>query len=326
MGWAAVGGFIVVFVIQNHSDLPDAWRSVLRAHKGWLGLCAIAMVVWLFNLSRLHSTAQRAAGLRVARFDLLRPAITGNSLNLVTKSGGMAGLSVFLAEAARRGKPRGPVIAAYAFAQALGEVAFALTLAVALGLIWVDGRLSHAEIVAACVFVVYLTVRLGLLVAAVRSRESVRRLHATPTRIIATIRHRPAPTVDHSAADELFDAMLLVRRQPRRAFPVAVHAIALEAIGVVELWAAAAAVGASTSLLVAFIGYAVSVLFTIVGFLPGGIGFVEISLGAVLTSYGASIATATAAVVVYRAAELWLPLIIGFALARVRRPAKVATA
>jgi uncharacterized protein (TIRG00374 family) len=117
---------------------------------------------------------------------------------------------------------------------------------------------------------------------------------------------------------------LLVRRQPRRAFPVAVHAIALEAIGVVELWAAAAAVGASTSLLVAFIGYAVSVLFTIVGFLPGGIGFVEISLGAVLTSYGASIATATAAVVVYRAAELWLPLIIGFALARVRRPAKVA--
>lgn len=324
--WLVVGAFVVLFLVQNHSDLHNAWRAILESHKSWLALTALAMVIWLLNLSWLHASAQRAAGLHPGAADLIRPAIVGNALNLVTKSGGMAGLATFVADARQTGRSRGSVVAAYALAQMLGEIAFGATLLIALVLVWVDGRLSGAEIAASCVFIVYLSARVGLLAASVRSRDAVRRLHAWPRRAISALRHEEAPTIDTSGADELYDAMLLIRRERRRALPVLGHAMALEALGVLELWGAAAAVGASNSLLVAFVGYAVSVLFTIVGFLPGGIGFVEISLGAVLTSYGASIATATAAVVLYRVVELWLPLMIGSMLARSLRRTKAVPA
>ena len=320
-GWISVSVLVVLFVIQNHSDLPDAWHSILKADRSWLAVTGAAMVVWLLNISWMHASAQRAAGLRPRRFELLYPAVAGNALNLVTKSGGMAGLTMFTAQARRRGQSRGSVIAAYALAQAVGEVAFALTLMIAFGLIWADGRLNHAEIAAMSVFVVFLSARLGLLVAAVRSRDAIRSLYTWPQRTWASLRRQTPPPTDVSAADDLYDAILMVRRHPRRALAVLAHAVALEALGIIELWGAAAAVGASTSLLVAFVGYSVSVMFAIVGFLPGGIGFVEISLGALLVSYGASVATATAAVVVYRVAELWLPLIIGFVTARSLRQA-----
>ena len=88
-----------------------------------------------------------------------------------------------------------------------------------------------------------------------------------------------------------------MRREPLRSLPAAAHALAVEAIGVVELWAVIAAVGGGHSLLLALVAYAVSSMFAIVGVLPSGLGFVEVSLGAVLISYGLPARTAVAAVV-----------------------------
>jgi len=63
--------------------------------------------------------------------------------------------------------------------------------------------------------------------------------------------------------------------------------------------------------LVAMIAYCVSVMFGMIGFLPAGLGFVEISLAATLVSFGSTVASATAAAVVFRVFELWIPLLAG---------------
>jgi len=69
------------------------------------------------------------------------------------------------------------------------------------------------------------------------------------------------------------------------------------------------------------VAYSVAGLFGIVGFLPGGLGFVEVSLSAVLIGFGASGVTAAATVMLYRLFELWLPVVIGGGLAyRLRIP------
>ncbi len=317
--------FLAIFIQQNWSELPNAWRAVKTAQPAWLGLMLLAMVAWLLNLALMHAAAQRAAQLDTGRLDLIAPAVGGNALNLITKSGGMAGLVLFLTDARRRNKPRGSVVASYALAQSAGEVAFAATLIAALVLVWADGHLSRTEILASVVFGVYLTARLGAYVAAFRSRTAIRRLYSLPNRAVAAVRRREPAPIDVTGADEMYDSMMLLRQRPWGVAPVFGHAIGVEVIGIVELWAAAAAVGASHSLLVAFVGYSVSVLFAIVGFLPGGLGFVEVSLGAVLVSYGASVATATAAVVLYRVVEMWLPIVIGLAVAqRLRRSVRPA--
>jgi uncharacterized membrane protein YbhN (UPF0104 family) len=95
-----------------------------------------------------------------------------------------------------------------------------------------------------------------------------------------------------------------------------IHALATEVIAVAILWSSAHAVGASVRPLDALVGYSVAGLFAIIGFLPSGFGFVEVSLGAVLVGYGAAAGTAAAAVLLFRVFELWLPVVIGAALAR----------
>ena len=247
----------------------------------------VLTAAWLVNFGLLQSAAQRAAGLPTPTFAVIAPSVAANFLNMITKSGGMAGLAMLLADGRRRGNPRGPVVAAYLLAAAVVEMAFGATLFVAMLVVWVSDRLTSAEIVASIVFAVYLAVRVGILVVAWRSRRlvaavvrparAVRRLAATtaaPTERTPCGRRPPRGHVPRATA-------------PARSLPTVAHAVGVAVLGVLTLWAVVGAVGAGHSLIVALVGYSVTVLFTIVGLLPSGVGFVEVSLGAVLVSFGA---------------------------------------
>lgn len=324
VAYAVVVGFVATFLVANRSELPGAWRAARGADPAWLAVAGLAAVAWVLDHAAMHTATQWAVGLP-ARPAPLVPVVLGSTfLNTVTKSGGMAGVVLFTADGRRRGLARGPVVAAYVLASVVSEIGFALVLVAALVVVWADGRLSGAEVAASIAFAAYLVVRLGVVVTAARSRAAVRRLYALPGRVTARVRRRPAPAVDHTAADELADAAALLRSSPARCLPALAFAVALELVGVAMLWAVLEALGARPSVAVPFVAYAVSVLFVIVGVLPGGLGLVEVSMGAVLTSFGVPVARATAAVAVYRIFELWLPIGIGaLAAHRVRRGAAV---
>jgi uncharacterized protein (TIRG00374 family) len=139
-----------------------------------------------------------------------------------------------------------------------------------------------------------------------------------PSRFWAKVRRRsPGEGIGRSdsAADELFDSLQLVRGRVRVLLPAVGHALATEVIAAGILWTCAQAVGASLGPLQSLVAYSVASLFGIVGFLPGGIGFVEVSLSAVLVGFGTAGVTAAATVVLYRLFEWWLPVAIGGALA-----------
>ena len=316
--------FAAAFVVQHRQDVPDAWRVVRHSSPAWLGLAAVLTVAWLLNLGLLHAATQRSAGLGTRAVEMAMPAVAANFLNMITKSGGMAGLAIMLRDSRRRGIGRGPIVAAYLLAAALVEMAFGATLVVAMVMVALRGRLTVAEVSAGAVFALYLAARITIIVVAWRSRESIRRLFHLPSRFANWLRRRPhsRPHPEHRAADEFHEAMILIRRAPLRSLPAVVNAIVYAVLGVFVLWAVIASVGAGKSLVVALVGYAVTVLFTIVGFLPSGVGFVEVSLGAVLISFGSEGPRAAAAVVVYRIFQLWLPVIVGALFsARLRRAA-----
>lgn len=305
------------FVYSSRKELPATWRVIRSADPRFVALGLIASVAWLAALASMHAAAQRAAGLRVGAPELFATATAANALNLLTKSAGIAGIAMFVRRARRHGQPRGLVAAAYVMAQAFGELAFVMMLGGALAAVAVTGRLNTAEVLASCAVAVLLAAKLFVLAAALHSRDSVRSVYEVPRRLARRVLRRPPHQSDTtSVADEMFDAMALARRNPGRSVPVAGYAMSLEVVGVMQMWAACSAVGASRSLVVAMMAYSISVLFGIVGFLPGGLGFVEVSLGALLVSFGAPVASAAAAVVVFRVLELWLPLVVGTLLVR----------
>ena len=319
----ALGAFTALFVVYNRSEIPAAWRSMHHARPAMIGLAAAGTVVWLVNLAYLHGASQRAAGLDAHPTELVFPAAGANFLNLVTKSGGMAGLALLLLHGSRRSQPRGSIVAAYLLTTVVLETAFAATLLVALVLVAADGHLTRTEALAGIVFAIYLALRVTVLSLAARSRASVRALYALARRIA---RAHATAEPDHRAADELFESLSLVRGRPRAALVAFGHGLLVEAIGIAQLWAVMRAVGASGGVATAVVAYSVSVLFAIVGFLPGGLGFVEVSLGAVLVSFGSEGTTAAAVVVLYRVFELWLPVALGATAAHVVRRQAAARA
>lgn len=323
--WAIVIATVCALIIANRHDVPAATRAIRGADAGFVALALALVVVGLLNQAAFHAAAQRAAGLSTRPVDLVRAAAAVGFMNLVAKSGGMAGLAPMIGVSQRRGRSRGGTIAAYLLVNVLGHLAFAVMLAVSIAMLVADGRFTTVDTLAVVVFTVLTGIQLLLVITATRSRSLLRRLHSLPQRTVARVtrplRRRSAAgsgtpegtAADHSQADELFDAVQLLRQHPRRAVPAFAHALLVELIGITQLWCVLEAVGVHPRPTLPVLAYTVSVLFTIVGFLPGGLGFVDVGLGALLVSNGLTNATAAAAVVLYRVCELWLPFAIGAA-------------
>ncbi|MEP7215686.1 MAG: flippase-like domain-containing protein, partial [Anaerolineaceae bacterium] len=208
------------------------------------------------------------------------------------------------------------VVTAYVLSALLGHLAFAATLAVALVVVWFDGELTRAEVLATAVFLVYFLAQMALFTAGLRSLRALRVVHALPGRASRQFRrlarrHVAEVTEDHTDADELFDAIRLLTHRPRAMLVPAFHALMVEALGVASIAVILVAFGEHGGLPVSLVAYAISVLFSIVGFLPAGIGFAEASLAATLTAFGVPGPVAAVVVLTYRLFEVWVPFVIG---------------
>ncbi|MDQ4103598.1 MAG: flippase-like domain-containing protein, partial [Actinomycetota bacterium] len=209
------------------------------------------------------------------------------------------------------GLPIAKVSGAYVVAGAMADVAFAVTLAAGIAVVWVDGLLTRPELIAVLIFLITLVAKVVALFAAVRSREQLRRLWTLPARAMDRLLRRPVHEHEVTGADELYDAIAQLRRRPLAMLPAVGCAIAIDLLGVVMLWAALAAVGGGDRPILAVVAYAISTLFGLVGVSPGGLGFVEVGAVAVLVSFGTAVGVAAAAVVVFRVLQFWLPLAVG---------------
>ena len=351
------GAFVLLVVLVvgfvNRSDLPVAVSALRNARPGYVVVGLILVMLSLVNQAAFHAAAQRAAGQAVTGRELIVPVAAAGFLNVVVKSGAMAGLAPMLAEARRNNRSRPATVAGYLLVNVLGHLAFGVTLAFGVLVLVIDGRFTRSDAIAGLVFVVLTTVQFVILGAALRSRAALRSVYAFGRKLrrpFGRATHAvaedavavdvvaedgvpadgvPADGSDFTAAserlhregyaasDELFEAVSLVRSRTRAAMPAVMHSLLVEVLGIAELWCVLGALGVRSSLTVPLIAYAVSVLFTIVGFLPGGIGFVEVGLGTILVSSGLARTSAVAAVVLYRVFEFWLPLLGGLLASRV---------
>jgi uncharacterized protein (TIRG00374 family) len=79
---------------------------------------------------------------------------------------------------------------------------------------------------------------------------------------------------------------------------------------ILVLWASFRAVGSAPELTIVWAGYLIGQLGNWLP-VPGGIGGVEGGLIGILVLYGLQAVTATAAVLLYRVIELWIPAVLG---------------
>ncbi len=321
----------VSFAIVERPSASGAISDLRGARPAWV-LAAVALAgASLVVLAIVQQRAQRVAGLESSLRELLRPTLHAHALNSVSKSAGLAGVVALTRHAETKHQPRGKTVAAYLLADVAEQVSFLVVVGAAFGMLAASRQITGSELVTGVLFTAYIGGAIVILATTFRSREATRRLFTLPARMRVRVpwarfpwaRTGSAPNVEsappvHDGADELYDAISTMRASPGRSLSVVLVAIVADLVLVGLLMVCLRAVGASVSLGVVFVVFAMSTLFGIVGVLPGGVGFVEVSAGAALVAHGVRLDQATAAVGLYRLGELYLPL--GLAVLTSRQP------
>ena len=307
-------------VVATHlHELRQILTTLRHAEPPYMAGAALFQAAFLANLALYYHSTFAATGLRAPFRRFVFLGISGYFVNLVSKTGGLGGVALYLNEGSRRGFAQARVITAYMVTVILGHVAFLSTLALALVLLYARGSLNAKEIAASIVIFALLAGIFVVLLVAISSRSRLERLYRWLARLgnrIVGLLGR-APIADEqgmtASANELYDAVDYVRAHPLRYVIPFLHAVLIEVLSIGVLFMVAQALDANITLTTAVAAYALSVLFSMIAITPAGLGFVEASLAVLFVSFGVSATTALAVSLGYRLFEFWVPFFLGAA-------------
>ncbi len=325
--WLGLGIAAAAAVITQVHELSRIAGAIASARWEFIALAATVEAAFVLNLALFYASSFRANRVRAAtgRFLLLTSA--SHFVNLVSKTGGIGGIALYLREGRRTGESAARITAGYFTAYVLGYLAYFTVLIAALVLLYVRGSLSTAEAVAAgAIFAIVMALG-GAAALGMRSEASLERMYGLATRplnLAARMLRRPQ-VVDRAAAREhaaeLYDAIAHMKQHPRSYVVPAAHALGVELLGVAVLYLVALALHADISFELALAAYAISLLFSMIAIKPAGLGFVEASLSVLLVSFGVGQTEAIAVALGFRLFDFWLPVALGALSLRLLRAA-----
>jgi uncharacterized protein (TIRG00374 family) len=308
--WRSLAGLaaLVVFVAAAIALLPgvgDLRARFAHASAGWI---ALAVLFELCSLLGYVVGFRLVFCTRMSWSSSYKIAMAELGADSVLPVGGAGGLALGAWALRRGGMPAGQIArktVAFFLLTSLPSVVLLILLGLAVSVGIVPRHMSLV------LGIVPAAVAAGALVGTLLlGRLSGRASGATRTglrRVLSALRVIP---------DGVREAVALLRRRdPRLLLGLSVYLVC----DILVLWAAFRALGQSPQIAVVAIAYLIGQLGNLVP-LPGGVGGVEGGLIGTLVVYGVHAVPATAAVLLYRAVQLWLPAGLGaIAFVQLRR-------
>jgi len=295
---ALVAAVPVAAVAVTHAATAVATlRALSDARVVWaLALLALAAAGIVLQ-SGLLRAGQGMVGARFGGWEAVRLGAAIHAANLAVRAAGAAGLAVLLTSRRDSAVAGSAQSAAYVLGREIAHIAFAALGLTALVLAGLDGNLSGVLIAGGALFLLSRLLHVLLLCFAATHPNWLPRWR----RLDRLRAHAPT-----------FAAALRTAAAHRRCIVrVAVWAAAVDVLRVGSLWVALHAVGAHTSVDRTVESYGIVSLLGPVSFLPAGLGTVDAGLVASLHHAGLAVAVALAGVLLFRVADLWLPLAAG---------------
>ncbi len=291
---------VVVVVITLLPGLGSLRSEFSNASPGWI-VVAVAFEV-LSTLSYVPAF-RSVFCTRMGWGPAAKIALSEEAADSVLPVGGAGGLALGAWALRRAGMPAGEIgrktVAFFLLTSVPNVVTLALVgLGLAVGLL--PGHVSLAlELVPVAVAAgaIVLTLALGRL-----TRKIAAKAVGKPGSRIAKL----APALQ-ALADGVVEAVRLLRKSDPW---LLVGIFGYMVCDILVLWAAFRAIGLNPELSIVWMAYVIGQLGNLVP-LPGGIGGVELGLIGTLVLYGEKAVPSTAAVLIYRAIELWVPALMG---------------
>jgi uncharacterized protein (TIRG00374 family) len=309
----------VVFVLSQLAEFEQIAATLRRGVWYWLALAAAVQAVYLVNLAAGYRAAFQTVGVHRPLSAILPLVVAANFVNVVTASGGIAGMALFAGDARRRNQSAARVTVGGVLYVLADYAAFLCVLALGFAVLVRRHDLSAADVIAAGILVLAAGALGALLLVGLRSAPALERLLAGAARL-ANRALRPALRRDHlpEAAARAFarDAALALgsmRTQPRRNWLLPFGlALSAKALLIVILFLVFLAFGQAFSPGTLIAAFSLAYLFYIVSPTPSGLGVVEGALPLALRSLRVPLGSALVITLAYRGLTFWLPFLYGF--------------
>lgn len=302
LGLALLAG--LVLVVSRRAEVEEFVRLAEQAQPRWLLLAAVLQAGTYLAQGAVWLLISRAAGGPLTLWDATRLTIAKLFVDQSLPSVGISGTLLVSEALERRGLARPASAAAAVGYTASNQLAFALSVAVAVVLAGMRGESIRALLLATM-----LALGCGMLMAGSalllagraggRIRGALTRI--PPLRPVLRTLAEADPRLAHRG-DLLWTATVYQALN-----------ILLDAA---TLWVVFAALGLRPPFAAVFTSLALSNVFRMVGVLPGGLGTFEAASVVALRLAGIQLSAALSAVLLFRLLSFWLPMLPGWWLAR----------
>ena len=312
----------VLLIITRFTEVQNIYSTLQQGDLLFILLGLIALALWMANRGLSYQVVYRLLGIHEETWHMMKVALAADFVNVVTPSGGMTTIAVFLDDSRRRGHSSGRVMVAWALNLLFDYAAFLGMLTLGLGVLARRNDLHWPEIIASCVLLFGALGLATLLYLGLQSGDALGKALAWMARLINRIVrpfiHRDYLEVGraHSFAYDGAAGIAAVRQHPRGLLKPIFLAVTNKTLLILILLLTFMAfhVPYSSGTIVA--GFSIGYLFLIVSPTPSGIGIVEGVLTLALTSLWVPVEAAAIITLVYRGYTFWLPLFVGMAAFR----------
>ena len=319
-------GIVIIVVLCVLLARGDQLADLRLVAAGALTAPLLAAVVSQLGKYLAQSWAYhfcfKAVGERMRARNAL-PLVFGSFfMNTVAPSLNIAGATLVVDDARRRGIPVGKATSASLLMQITVDTGFLVIMLLGFANLQFTGRLSPQWALMGAVVACIILVMVMILYLACKKPEAVVRL-LTPVeravnRLLVAIRRNPLQPWARGVVESFVDAGRIVRHNPWPAIAAFACSVVASAFELTAFVLCGVAFGIEDPL-VLVCGYVVATLVAMVTPVPQGVGFVEAAVVALFGAYGVLMGRGMAAVLCYRALVFWMPFFVGAVLINMTR-------
>lgn len=293
-----LAGLLIYFLIAHGHELDETWRIVRDAELLWLVLIVAVELLIIAILTQTQVMIVGRLGYKIPWLVQLKAQFQRIVVGTLSPVSGPASTVAYTRYMGQHGMSSADALLAQALNGVVGYGAFAIFLIPVLIFLWIEHETTNLILLAALGLV-------AIIVAMVVGMALLLRPAGPPAWLARRVPARATDFVTQMAAHKV---------RPRDLLLPTVVAFTVELLGATLLYLALEAVGAEAKISIALAGYAVASLFMLVAPFFSGIGIVEVGVTVVLQQLGVEPGKALAATLLYRFAEVWLPLILGLSM------------
>ena len=319
--WLLTLAFIWV-VANRFREIQKLLHTLAQGRWQWLLLAVGLQLIYFVIYTRLYQSSFRTVGVASRFRDLLSITFAALFVSATTPTGGAAGFALFFDDARRRGESSTRSAVGVLLVVVADYAAFCLILIAGLIELFLFHDLQVYEIIAALLLFLLLGAITGALTLGLWRPVWLHHVLQRLQNLVKTWGGwflRPDLLLDdwvEKNAVEYTTAAQAMIAQPYQLLRTVAFALLVHLSGLLSLYTIFLAFKQPVTLGVLVVGYAMTVLFTLISPTPSGIGIVEGLMLVIYVALGVPVATATLISLTFRGLSFWLPTLAGFILLR----------